>query len=113
MTCGRGRAIQAFEDHLARGKGASVVNVASAAGLTSTGTGAVYAMTKAAMVSSWREQAIYRDCRTASHVQLPGAADQELGVRVGEARGARELRRAVDDHHADARRRQPGRPRRA
>ena len=33
-----------------RGKGASVVNVASAAGLTSTGTGAVYAKTKAAMV---------------------------------------------------------------
>jgi len=41
---------QAFEGHLRRGKGASVVNVASAAGLTSTGTGAVYAMTKAAMV---------------------------------------------------------------
>lgn len=40
---------QAFRPFLDRGTGKSVVNVSSAAGVRSTGTGAIYAMTKAAM----------------------------------------------------------------
>eukprot|EP00668_Euglena_longa_P016416 GGOE01020669.1.p2 GENE.GGOE01020669.1~~GGOE01020669.1.p2 ORF type:complete len:274 (-),score=72.26 GGOE01020669.1:257-1078(-) len=39
-----------FHPLLQRAKGACIVNVASAAGVTSTGSGAVYAMAKAAMV---------------------------------------------------------------
>jgi Tropinone reductase 1 len=40
---------QAFRPFLDRGVGKAVVNVSSAAGVSSTGTGAIYAMTKAAM----------------------------------------------------------------
>lgn len=40
---------QAFRPFLDRGQGPAVVNVSSAAGVGSTGTGAIYGMTKAAM----------------------------------------------------------------
>ena len=39
---------------LQQGKSPAVVNISSAAGLTSTGTGAIYGMTKAAMVQLTR-----------------------------------------------------------
>jgi NADP-dependent 3-hydroxy acid dehydrogenase YdfG len=40
---------KAFLPLLKKGKNACVVNISSAAGLTSTGTGAIYAMTKVCM----------------------------------------------------------------
>lgn len=60
---------KAFYPALVLGTKAAVVNVSSAAGLTSTGTGAIYGMTKAAMVQltrslscEWGRHAIRVNC---------------------------------------------------